>query len=100
MESMKEMIEKRAYHLFLKRGGIHGYHMQDWIQAEKEIKAELNAPKKNEAKPSAVPIPRVEPLKEAPAAPVSVAKSNPVPNTAPTKPVNQRPNIKGRKKAR
>ena len=43
MESMREMIEKRAYQLFLKRGGAHGYHMQDWVQAEKEIAAELEA---------------------------------------------------------
>ena len=50
MESMKEMVEKRAYHLFLKRNGAHGYHMQDWVQAEKEIKAELEAKKKGDVK--------------------------------------------------
>lgn len=37
MASMREMIEKRAYELFLERGGVHGYHMEDWLQAEKEI---------------------------------------------------------------
>ena len=41
MKSVKEMIEKRAYQLFLERKGIHGYHIQDWFQAEKEILAEL-----------------------------------------------------------
>jgi len=39
MASMREMIEQRAYELFLKRGGVHGYHMEDWLQAEKEIAA-------------------------------------------------------------
>ena len=41
MESVKEMIEKRAYQLFLERGGVHGYHIEDWLQAEKEIMAQL-----------------------------------------------------------
>lgn len=50
MESVKDLIEKRAYHLFLKRGGTHGYAMQDWVQAEKEIMAELETKKKAEAK--------------------------------------------------
>jgi hypothetical protein len=39
MASMREMIEQRAYELFLKRGGVHGYHMEDWYQAEQEIAA-------------------------------------------------------------
>ena len=30
-------IEKRAYELFLARGGQEGYHLEDWLQAEKEI---------------------------------------------------------------
>ena len=37
MASVRKMIEQRAYELFLKRGGIHGYHMEDWLRAEKEI---------------------------------------------------------------
>jgi hypothetical protein len=40
MESLQERIAKRAYELFLARGGQHGYHIQDWTQAEKEIKEE------------------------------------------------------------
>ncbi len=40
MESLQERIAKRAYELFLARGGQHGYHIQDWAQAEKEIKEE------------------------------------------------------------
>ncbi|MBD3315767.1 MAG: DUF2934 domain-containing protein [Chitinivibrionales bacterium] len=35
--TLKEMIEKRAFELFVERGGQHGYHMQDWLKAESEI---------------------------------------------------------------
>jgi len=41
MDSLKEFIEKRAYQLFLDRGGEHGYHIEDWLQAEKEIMIQL-----------------------------------------------------------
>jgi hypothetical protein len=41
MDSLKELIEKRAYQLFLDRGGEHGYHIEDWLQAEKEIIIQL-----------------------------------------------------------
>jgi hypothetical protein len=68
MESLKELIEKRAYHLFLKRNGAHGYHMQDWVLAEKEVRAEQEAKKKAEAKPIAQ-AQRAEPPKAAPVAP-------------------------------
>jgi ribosomal protein L12E/L44/L45/RPP1/RPP2 len=30
-------IEKRAYELFMARGGLHGYHFEDWVKAEKEV---------------------------------------------------------------
>lgn len=40
MESFKKKVEKRAYELFLARGGVDGYHIQDWNQAEKEIREE------------------------------------------------------------
>lgn len=41
MESVKELIEKRAYHLFLERGAVEGYHIQDWIQAEQEVMTKM-----------------------------------------------------------
>jgi hypothetical protein len=44
-ESLKKKIELRAYQLFLKRGGAHGYHVADWAKAEKEILAEEGAQK-------------------------------------------------------
>jgi hypothetical protein len=37
MESLQDKIAKRAYELFLARGGQHGYHIEDWSRAEKEI---------------------------------------------------------------
>jgi hypothetical protein len=37
MDKLQEQIAKRAYELFQARGGIDGYHIQDWLQAEKEV---------------------------------------------------------------
>jgi len=31
-------IERRAYELYLARGGVHGYDQDDWLQAERELK--------------------------------------------------------------
>jgi hypothetical protein len=47
MESTREMIERRAYELFLARGGEKGYAMQDWLQAEKNVFAELDNKKRD-----------------------------------------------------
>jgi hypothetical protein len=35
--ALRERIEKRAYHLWLAAGGIHGEHLRHWLQAEVEI---------------------------------------------------------------
>ena len=32
-------IEKMAYKFFLDRGGVHGYHQQDWAKAEAVVKS-------------------------------------------------------------
>jgi hypothetical protein len=42
MESIRELIEKRAYELFVARGGEHGYAYQDWLQAEKDVMDSLD----------------------------------------------------------
>ena len=34
-------IAKRAHELYLPRGGTHGYDLDDWLQAERELKAEI-----------------------------------------------------------
>lgn len=33
-----DQISRRAYEIFLARGGLHGNHEQDWAQAERELK--------------------------------------------------------------
>jgi Protein of unknown function (DUF2934) len=38
-ELAREMIEVRAYELYLKRGCAHGHHLEDWLAAERELKA-------------------------------------------------------------
>jgi hypothetical protein len=40
-----EEIAARAYELYLKRGSIPGFEMQDWLQAEKELMAETSSEK-------------------------------------------------------
>ena len=49
MDSMKEMIEQRAYALYLRRGKIPGFHEEDWQQAERELLSEIEARKKSAA---------------------------------------------------
>jgi hypothetical protein len=43
MESVQERVAKRAYELFEARGGQHGYHIEDWLQAEKEVSNSIAA---------------------------------------------------------
>ncbi|HVS39756.1 MAG TPA: DUF2934 domain-containing protein [Gemmataceae bacterium] len=42
----QEKIAKRAYEKWLKRGCGHGSDMQDWIEAEAELRAEAGMPGK------------------------------------------------------
>ena len=35
--ALRERIEKRAYHIWLARGGGHGDHVHHWLQAESEV---------------------------------------------------------------
>ncbi|QRK08392.1 DUF2934 domain-containing protein [Archangium violaceum] len=34
----QEQIARRAYELYLARGGSHGRHEDDWLQAERELR--------------------------------------------------------------
>jgi hypothetical protein len=36
-------IARRAYDLYLARGGEHGHHVDDWIQAERELRGTTNS---------------------------------------------------------
>lgn len=38
---VRHMIEEAAYYLAEKRGFHPGYEMQDWLQAEKQVKQKL-----------------------------------------------------------
>jgi hypothetical protein len=40
-----EAIAKRAYELYLQRGSIPGYELEDWLQAEAELTAAAAATK-------------------------------------------------------
>lgn len=35
----REQIERRAYEIYLQRGGVDGSDLADWLMAEEELKA-------------------------------------------------------------
>lgn len=39
--ALHEEIARRAFELFLARGGAHGYDLGDWFQAEREVLSEI-----------------------------------------------------------
>ncbi len=41
-EKVFEAVRKRAYELYLKRGATHGSDQADWLEAERQVKRELN----------------------------------------------------------
>jgi len=41
IECIADLIRKRAYHLFEARGRQQGHELNDWLQAEREIKHHL-----------------------------------------------------------
>jgi hypothetical protein len=43
-ESRMERIARRAHEIYEARGGQHGKAMEDWLQAEREIDIEMEAP--------------------------------------------------------
>ena len=47
--SIEDRIRKRAYELHPERGGPPGQDLDDWLQAEREIKAEMNQASEPEA---------------------------------------------------
>ena len=34
-----DLVARRAYELFLARGGTHGRDLQDWLEAERQLRA-------------------------------------------------------------
>jgi hypothetical protein len=51
MEITREMIERKAYELFLARGGQHGDDVSDWLEAERQLLEEMP----RERKPTRAP---------------------------------------------
>ena len=42
-DPITEAIARRAYELFLERGGQHGHDVDDWVQAEQDVIDAINA---------------------------------------------------------
>jgi len=62
-ESLRRLIEVRAYLIWERDGRPHGRHSEHWAQAEKEILGEQNAkaPAKKKPKAEAKPKPEAKP---------------------------------------
>jgi Protein of unknown function (DUF2934) len=39
--NLEEQIRRRAYELYLQRGGVPGNENQDWLVAEQEVRSQL-----------------------------------------------------------
>lgn len=39
---IKAEVARRAHEIFVARGGSHGCDLDDWLQAERELKAKAN----------------------------------------------------------
>ena len=46
-ESRISKIARRAHEIYVARGGEHGKALEDWLQAEREIDAEMEAESAN-----------------------------------------------------
>jgi len=51
-EPNEEAIAKRAYELFLQRGSIPGFELDDWLQAEAELVSSASIKKASASRPS------------------------------------------------
>jgi hypothetical protein len=40
---IRDAIARRAYEIFQARGGQHGYEIEDWLQAERELTGRQDA---------------------------------------------------------
>ena len=45
-EPTQEEIALRAYHIFLERGSTPGNEVEDWLQAEQELKEGVKKPRR------------------------------------------------------
>ncbi|MEO6665478.1 MAG: DUF2934 domain-containing protein [Nitrospiria bacterium] len=49
--SLYERTARRAYELYQQRGEVHGYDVKDWLEAERQIVAQLEVTAEAAAKP-------------------------------------------------
>ena len=40
-DQLLERISQRAFELYELRGGAHGHEVEDWLEAERQIRAEI-----------------------------------------------------------
>ena len=52
--SLYERTAQRAYELYLQRGKAHGYDVEDWLEAERQIVAQVPVPTDVSARPTRV----------------------------------------------
>jgi topoisomerase IA-like protein len=45
---IRRKIEQKAYDFFVERGGQHGYHIEDWLRAERAVLNEIKSMNTNE----------------------------------------------------
>ncbi len=57
----EEQIAMRAHQLFLERGGAPGFELEDWLQAERELKAAAANPSGSPKPSGSSAAPRVNP---------------------------------------
>ncbi len=50
-EAIQLEILLKAYELFESRGGSHGNHVEDWLEAEREVLTRLNAGSDTKVRP-------------------------------------------------
>jgi hypothetical protein len=61
-----EAIAKRAYELYLQRGSVPGYELDDWLQAEAELSSAAATAGASEQAPAVQPVVRRRAAREAP----------------------------------
>lgn len=49
-QNLQQKIAACAYELFLKRGQFHGHDLDDWLEAEREVREEIRSQDRNQPK--------------------------------------------------
>jgi hypothetical protein len=65
-EARKEMITKKAYELYVKRGKLAGHETEDWLAAEKIVDREIQEGQNLSRAESTSSRPSVTPIRSSP----------------------------------